>query len=379
MHLQLAVLARGDFEHLKGPKDARVHRELIHIDLGEHGVQMHERAAVGDVEGQNGLDGGLFAGEDVAGNHVDGVRLGALGNANGQHLVVQVQNVAALNVEGVVTVEELRHMALEIGVVVEDVFRIDGLAVAGDGIHAVQADAVADGGERVAREVEVGHRVDDQLAGLADKVYQRVLGIHVELIQVHAFHRLQHKFLVVFDFVQMIVHNFLPVFGADAGLADELLQEFLAHGGVCVQHFRHQVFQVHHFHAVLTQNLGKAVMLGLGHFQEGDIVEQKTPQRIGREVQQLFARPVKKYFFERLNLARYMDTNHCLVLLSKCFLRTSSAEKVCGGGPAPCSPTACSPCQKPQAERLAMWPGERATRALMAPRPSTISEFLVSL
>ena len=194
----------------------------------------------------------------------------------------------------------------------------------------MQADAVADGGERVAREIEVGHRVNDQLAGLADKVYQRVLGVHVKLVQVHAFHCLQHKLFAVLNLVQMIVDNLLPVLGADAGLADELLKEFLAHGGVCVQYFCHQVFQIHHFHAVLAQNFGKAVMLGLGHLQKGNIVKQKTLQRIGRQVQQFLARPVKKYFFERLYLARYMDTNHCLVLLSNEYILPRPLSKAAG-------------------------------------------------
>ena len=40
--------------------------------------------------------------EHVVGDGVDGVGLGALGDADGQHVLVDVQDVAALDVEGVV-------------------------------------------------------------------------------------------------------------------------------------------------------------------------------------------------------------------------------------------------------------------------------------
>ena len=45
---------------------------------------------------------------------------------------------------------------------------------------------------------------------------------------------IRDRLFAVLNLVQMIVNNLLPVLGADAGLADELLKEFLAHGGVCV-------------------------------------------------------------------------------------------------------------------------------------------------
>ena len=76
---------------------------LSTVDLGEHGVQVHDRAVVRDVERQDGVDRGGLILEDVVGNLVDGVGLGALGNADGQRMLVDVQDVAALDVEGAVT------------------------------------------------------------------------------------------------------------------------------------------------------------------------------------------------------------------------------------------------------------------------------------
>ena len=57
-----------------------------------------------DVEGQNRVDGRGLIVEHVVGDGVDGVGLGALGDADGQHVLVDVQDVAALDVEGVVAI-----------------------------------------------------------------------------------------------------------------------------------------------------------------------------------------------------------------------------------------------------------------------------------
>lgn len=83
---------------------------------------------------------------------------------------------------------------LVVGVVLEDVLAVQGLAVAGDRVHAVEVDALADDRERVAGEVEVGHRVDDQV-GTRTRVDQGVEGRgrregHVYLGLGHAGHGL---------------------------------------------------------------------------------------------------------------------------------------------------------------------------------------------
>ena len=46
---------------------------------------------------------------------VDGVGLGALGDADGQHVLVDVQDVAALDVEGVVAAVVLRDVPTKSG------------------------------------------------------------------------------------------------------------------------------------------------------------------------------------------------------------------------------------------------------------------------
>ena len=264
---------------------------------------MHEGAGVRDVERKDGLDGARRIAEDVLRDGVDGIGLGALGNADGQHLVVDVEDVAALDVERVVAAVILGDV-LEVRMVLEDVLAVDGLAVARDGVHAVDGHAVADHGEVVAREVQVRHGGDDHLGGLGHQVHQRVGLVGVELGEVDALHRLQHEVLVLgIVVVQVVEDDLLVAVGADAGLLDELLQERLAHIGVLVEHLGHEVLEVHDLHAVVAQSLGERVMLLLGDLQERDVVEQQLFERVRRQVQKLFARAVQQDFLQGLDLA----------------------------------------------------------------------------
>ena len=90
----------------------------------------------------------MFSGHDV-----DGGSLGALGNAHGQGVLVDVEHVATLGVERGVAAE-VQGDVLVIRVILEDVLAVQGLAVAGDGVHAVEVHTVADDRERVAGEVQ---------------------------------------------------------------------------------------------------------------------------------------------------------------------------------------------------------------------------------
>ena len=147
------VLAGGQLVDAQGAHDGGVDRELIDVDLGEDRVEVHEGARDRDVEGKDALDLGVGVPEDVLGHDVDSGGLGALGDADGEGLLVDVQHVAALGVELAVAAE-VQGDVLVVGVVLEDVLAVQGLAVAGDRVHAVEVDALADDRERVAGEVE---------------------------------------------------------------------------------------------------------------------------------------------------------------------------------------------------------------------------------
>ena len=264
---------------------------------------MHHRAVVRDVERQDGLDRAGLVLEDVLRDGVDGVGLSALGNADGQHLVVDVEDVAALDVERVVAAVVLGNIR-EVRMVSEDVLGVDRLAVARDGVHAVDGHAVADGRERIAGEVQVRHGGDDHLGGLADEIDQGVRLVGVKLGEVDALHRLHDQVEIIGVVLLHIVEDDLLVaLRADAGLFDPLLEELLAQLGVGLENLSHEVFQVKHFDAVVAQSLRERVMLLLGDLQERDVVEQQLFERVRRQVQKLFSRAVQQDFLQGLDLA----------------------------------------------------------------------------
>gem|GEM_PF-5672465 len=223
--------------------------------------------------------------------------------ASGQHLVVDVEDVAALDVERVVAAVVLGG-ALQHGMMREDVLAVDGLAVAGLGVHAVDGHAVADHRERVAGEVQVRHGGHDHLGGLGNQVHQRVGLVGVQLGEVDALHRLQHEVLGVgVVLLHVVEDDLLVAIRADAGLFDPLLEELLAQLGVGLENLSHEVFQVKHFDAVVAQSLCERVMLLLGDLQERDVVEQQLLERVRRQVQKLFTRAVQQDFLQGLDLA----------------------------------------------------------------------------
>ena len=68
----------------------------------------------------------------------------------------QVQHVAALDVGVEVAVVVAGDQALEVGMILKDVIRVDGLTAAGGETHLVQEHAGAHRSEGVAGEVEIG-------------------------------------------------------------------------------------------------------------------------------------------------------------------------------------------------------------------------------
>ena len=142
--------ALGQLENAQGAHDGGVNRELVDVDLSEDRVEVHECTAVRDIERKDLLDlATLGLPEDVLGEDIDGSSLGTLRDADSQSLVAEVQDVAALDVGGRIAAEPQRGLGV-VRVILEDVLAVQGLAVTRDGIHTVQADAVADAGERVA-------------------------------------------------------------------------------------------------------------------------------------------------------------------------------------------------------------------------------------
>ena len=72
---ELALSPARQLEDPQGAQDPRMHREFVHVHLGEHGIQMHERPGAGDFKSQHRVDLGALVGEDGRCQLLDGLRL----------------------------------------------------------------------------------------------------------------------------------------------------------------------------------------------------------------------------------------------------------------------------------------------------------------
>ena len=311
--------ARGDLVNGERPEDRRMDRVLVVVDLGEHGVEMHERAAARDVEREHGADLRFGIGEEIAGRFLDGVRGGTLGDADRERVLGEVEHVAALDVGVAVAVVVALDQTFKIGVEAENVVGVNGLAAAGREAHLMQEHAGADGRERVAGEVEVGHRIDDQIIRRSDQILQGISGSAAHFLERDAFHRLFDERLAFEIADEVLIELVLPAAGLDVALGEPLIKEGLRLLGMEFEDFRHQVFEIHDLGAVAAQDLREGIMLLLGDLEERDIVKEKLRKTVRRQMKKFTAGTVKKYFFQRLNLAANANTFHDLNLLHSVF------------------------------------------------------------
>ena len=261
-------------------------------------------------------------GKDVLGNQFDAVGLGALADADGERVLVQVQDVAALDAVGQGAVVVVLHV-LEIGVVPEDVVAVDGLAATSHREHPVDAHARADAGKRVTREIQVGHGLDHKAAVATHLVHQRVLHlvrVTGQVLQVDALHGFQHQLLAGRDAVQVVIDDVVVLCRTDAGLLDELTQELLPDLSADVKHLGHQVLEINHLNTIVTQHLREGIMFLLGHFQIGNIVKQQFLKRVGCQVEQFTSGTVQQNLLQRLYLTSNMNTSHDLEIISFLFM-----------------------------------------------------------
>ena len=302
---------RRQLEHAQGLHDGRVDRELVDVDLGEDRVEVHEGARVGDLERQDAVDLGVGVPEHVLRHDVDRGRLRALRDAHGDGVLVDVQHVAALGMERGVAAEVQRRV-LVVGMVLEKVLAVDGLAVARGGVHAVEVHAVSDDGERVAREVQVGHRVDGEVGLALDARHrverQRAHERQVDLVFGEARHGLLHELAVVDDGAQALADGGGQDLALDAGLGEVLVQELLAGGGHGVERFGDEVLEVDDLDPLVAQGLGERVVLGLRVLQKRDVLEQEPAELARRKIEQLVARPVQADTPKLPDLVRDMQT-----------------------------------------------------------------------
>ena len=146
---ELPLSPARQLEDPQGAQDPRMHREFVHVHLGEHGIQMHERPGAGDFKSQHRVDLGALVGEDGRCQLPDGLLY---------FTAAQVQDVPALDPEILVRRIVQRHLPGVVRMMPQHIVAVQGLPVAGVREHMVQAHASADAGEGVPGEIQVGGR-----------------------------------------------------------------------------------------------------------------------------------------------------------------------------------------------------------------------------
>ena len=279
--------------------------ELVPVHHGEHRVQMHEGPGLGDVEGQH-LPEGAVVGEDGLRQGVDGVLPRPLGDAHRQHLGGEHQDVAPLQGAGLAPVVPPGHVFV-LGVVLKDEFAEQCLPVPGGGVHLVEGHAGADGGEGVPGEIQVGHGVHGEGVVILQvgEVVPQLSAAAPQLGLADAGHHGIHHLPVIHP-LQIVLQQLPAPVVRDAGLVQELADQVLPHLPAG-EGLDHQVGQVHHLHALLAQAVGKGVVLLLGLFQIGDVVEQQPFQILRHQVFQLSAGAVQQHPPQPPDLGGIMD------------------------------------------------------------------------
>ena len=172
----------------------------------------------------------------------------------------------------------------------------------------VQVDAPANDRERVAREVGVGHRIDQEvglgLVIVADKVGQEVarLAGELELVLADAGDALLDEGLGVLDGVHELLDGGADMTATEAGLVKPLLGELLA--GACgIEGLGDELLEIEDLDALLAQDLRKAVVLLLRDLEEGHVVKEQTAELVRRQVQEFLTGTVKTDLLQGANLA----------------------------------------------------------------------------
>ena len=217
-------------------------------------------------------------------------------------------------VGGVATVPQ--RGALVLGMILEDVLAEQGLAVTRDGVHVMQHDALADDRKRVTGEVGVGHRVDEQVGLgvliLADEVRKQrgACGGQVELVLAQAGDRLVDELLGVADGVQVLLHGSKHVLATKARFLQPLLGVLLASTRLGVKRLGAELLEVQNLNALLTKNLGKAIVLLLRNLEEGDVVEEQAPQIVRSQVEELLTRTMEQDLLQGADFAVDIKSVH---------------------------------------------------------------------
>ena len=180
--------------------------------------------------------------------------------------------------------------------------------------HAVDEHAAPDRGEGIAREVEIGHRVDDDVVGRGDQILQRAGRGAAHLLEGDALHRFLDEGLAAVVLQQIVAEPVPPFAGLDVALGQPLIEEGPHKLGMRGEHLAHQILQIDDLDAVFPQDRREGVVLALRVLQIGDVVEEQLAEPFGRQLEQLAARAVQQHLFQRADLTLDTDPFHSLLL-----------------------------------------------------------------
>ena len=327
--------------------------ELVHIHLGHHRIQVHKGPLAGDAHGQDGPDLGFRTAEHVPCQLLNGLRHGPLGDAHCQDGLRQVHHVAALQGVGRVRrVVERRSGILRM--MLQDIRAIQGFPAAGSGIHPVQCHAAAYRGEGIPGEIEVWNGLQSEISLAVEHGGQGFRMVQSQVGEGNAGHGLQDHFVYVFDGAQVCLKlPLIPVGDASAFLS-EVPDERLLKSFVLRQRLGGELGEVHHFHTVVPEHLGKAVVLRLCTLQIGDVVKKQPLQGTGDQMLQLLAGPVQQHTAKGGNFT--VDLNWHMKTPLDGFGITEPGSAWPGGGPE-CVAFRCIQSCSPRPLPCQAWPG----------------------
>ena len=272
-------------------------QEFIPVDLGQHRVQVHKGPGAGNVKGQNPPDLGRLVEENILGQPLHGLGHGALGNAHGDGLGTEIQDVAALQGKRLVRGIIEGHLACKIRVIAQEILAVDRLAVAGDGIHVVQRHAPADRGKGVAGKIEIGNGIQDEMGPVAAQRRQGASAPLGQLVKADTGHSLADQ-LPGCGQGEQNLRQLLPVaVGDTAAAVDEIRHKLPAKRIIALQRLGRQLGKVDDLNTLLLQGAGKGIVLRLCAAEIGNVVKEKLLQRVGHQLLQFAAGALQQHLF----------------------------------------------------------------------------------
>ena len=192
--------------------------------------------------------------------------------------------------------------------VAEEVGAEKGLASSRREAHVVDAHSPADHREGVTGEVDVGDGVDENLAVSVLPREHHVGERHglrrpeLHLVGADALDDLVDEGDGVIDVVETLPHRVAEARAVDTALGEVLVGELGARALVGIKRLGDQLVEIEHLDALVAEHLSEAVVLGLRHLEERDVVKEQRREVIRRQVEELPARPMEHDLPERADL-----------------------------------------------------------------------------